>query len=382
MTTHALRSLCLTLLLVVLPAVAAAQQPRLLRERTAEAWRGCPAIDPGQGATVPQRQEAERLAASASQAAILGDTRAAVELLNRAALLDPASPDIAFHQARALEEAGRVREAVDAYCRYVGLSPDAPDAPETAERVATLATSAGLTAAPPAAAIQAFDAGIVHHDSGRMAEAEAAFTQARSGAPDWAAPLYNRAVVRLALGRRDAAVADLREYLELGAGGVHAREVVDLLATLPGGTRPPFSSTNALVAGMLVPGLGHFTTGRTGTGALVLGAAAGALGVGLAVERIQVQCLSPPVDGRCPPEDVVNESSERPFLVPGAIAAALIGAIGAYDAWRGAERRNARAAERFQTGASGRETGISLAYPGVELGPAGARLELVRLRFR
>jgi tetratricopeptide (TPR) repeat protein len=371
----------LLLLFVLLPAAAMAQQPRLLRDAPPPGWRGCVPLAEAPRPSIPQRQEAERLAASATQASILGDTRTALDLLVRAAQVDPASSDIAYHLARAYEEQQRIPDAVEAYCRYTQLAPDAPDAADVSERIATLAATSGMAAALTPDAIAAFEAGIAHHDAGRLAEAEAAFTQARTAGPGWPAPVYNRAVVRLALGRRDAAVSDLREYLQLGAGAAHATEVVDLLATLPGGMRPPHNATGALVAGLIVPGLGHLTTGRTTTGALILGGAVASLAAGLAVERVRVDCLAPPVDGRCPADLVVNERSERPYLLPAVAIAAAVGLYGAWDAWRGAERLNAEAAARLQTGAVDAGAGPRLAQPVLAIGPAGASLELIRIRF-
>jgi hypothetical protein len=144
---------------------------------------------------------------------------------------------------------------------------------------------------------------------------------------------------------------------------------------------PPPSSRvpgQALIAGLLVPGLGHFTTDRPATGALVLGVAAAAIGLGVAVQDVKVDCLSPPVDGRCPPENIVRERTDRPYLYPGIAVAAAAGILGALDAYRGA-RRNAEAAGR--TGVLGLPSGGLAAASRVHLDGDGVRIELIRLRF-
>jgi hypothetical protein len=382
MMRHPLSSLFLCLFLALLQVPAHAQQPRLLRDAPPPGWRGCvPDPEPVPAPPPQQRHEAERLAVSASQAAILGDTRTALDLLTRAARLDPSSAEIAFQLARAYEELGRAAEAVVAYCRYVLLAPEAPDMPDVSARITALAGTGGFAGTLSAEAAQAFQTGIAFYDARQLRQAEASFTMAYQRAPDWPAPLYNRAVVRLELDRRDAAVADLRQYLLLGAGADHVDEVVALLASLPGGMRPPFQSRNALVAGMLVPGLGHFLTDRPVTGGLVLGGAVAALAAGLMVERVRVQCLSPPVDGRCPPELEVGRTAERPLLLPGAALAAAITLFGAYDAYRGAERRNAAVAERLRTGVIIGGGNLTVAGPALGMDMQGPRLDLVRLRF-
>jgi Flp pilus assembly protein TadD len=376
---HTLLFLFLWLALLQLPAHA--QQPRLLRDAPPPGWRGCvPDAEPVQPPPPQQRHEAERLAVSASQAAILGDTRTALDLLTRAARLDPSSAEIAFQLARAYEELDRGAEAAIAYCRYVLLAPDAPDAADVSARIAALAGT-GRARTLPAEATQSFETGVAFYDARQLRQAEAAFTTAHQRAPNWPAPLYNRAVVRLELDRRDAAAADLRHYLRLGAGPGHADEVAALLASLPGGMRPPFQSRNALVAGMLVPGLGHFLTDRPVTGGVVLAGAAAALAAGLMVERVRVQCLSPPVDGRCPPELEVGRTADRPLLLPGAAVAAAITFLGAYDAYRGAERRNAALAERLRTGVIIGSGNMTVAGPALGLDRQGPRLDLVRFRF-
>lgn len=353
------------------------QQVQLLRD-VPGVWDGCDAVQPVEPSrsTLAQRQEAERLAAAATQSAILGDNAAALDLLRRAALLDPASADIAYHLARTLQELGRSADALAAYCRYAGLAGDAPDIADVYDRIRTISVATVTTAAA-----RAFEIGIVHFEGRRLREAEAAFGQAMAAAPAWNAPVYNRAVVRAALNRRDAAAGDLQRYLELAGDPARASALAAVVGAAPAAGPRSYNPAGALVAGLIVPGLGHFTTDRPLIGALVMGTAAGAVAVGLASQRLKVDCLSPPVDGRCPPEDVLRERTERPYLLPAIGVAAAAGLIGAIDAYSGARRRNGQPAGSARTGAGAVADGAILALSRVQPGPDGVRVELLRLRF-
>jgi tetratricopeptide (TPR) repeat protein len=357
--------------LLLATAPASAQTLTLIRD-TPGVWDGCPAepdASPAR-ASLAQRQEAERLAAAATQAAILGDNTAALDLLRRADGLDPASPDVKYHLARTLEELGRPGEALAEYCRHTALAGDAPDAGDARARLEAL-TASMVTGT----AARAFTAGNSHADAGRLREAEAAFGQAMTAAPAWGAPVHNRAVVRLALGRTAEASADIDAFIRLTGDRTRAADLSAWTAIRPASPRAP---GQALIAGLLVPGLGHFTTDRPATGALVLGVAAAAVGLGVAVQDVKVDCLSPPVEGRCPPENVVRERKDRPYLYPGIAAAAAAGILGALDAYRGA-RRNAETANR--SGLLGLPVGSLAAASRVHLDADGVRLELIRLRF-
>ncbi len=376
--SQGLWSVVALLLLTLAPLItrpAAAQQQQLLLKRTAPriAWGGCgPAVSPR---TVPpaQQQEADALATSATQAAILGNNAAAAEQLANAARLNPRSDVIAYRLARTLEELGRREEALAGYCRFLALAPNAADAAEARERITALAERGGVSAD----AAREYTAGIAHYDSARLADAEAAFGRAFAAAPSWSDAVYNRGITRLALGQRAGGTADLRRYLELSPGAPELGAIVDVLALHSGAEAPaaPYNPSVVFVSGMLLPGLGHFTTGRPARGAVVLAVAAGALAAGLLVEQTEVVCLAPPVGGECPPDQVLREEVSRPYLVPAAAVAAGAGILGAIDAFRGARRRNAEAAAGIRIG-----TG-SLHPPAVRLDQDVVRLDLVRFRF-
>lgn len=369
------------LVLTLVPRSIAAQSLVLKRELPAIAWGGCsdPAPQPDAG-SIPQtrRDQAARLAADAGEAAILGDNAAAADRLRQAATLDPASATLSYRLARALEELKRSDEALTEYCRYLDLAPDGPDAQEVRNRIDALTEATGLVVTREAA--QLFESALASHDAGRLAEAEVRFGAASDAAPGWGAVLFNRAAVRLALNRRQDAAADLRRYLALSPGAADFDTVLSLLGSLADVAAPAFDPATALVAGVIVPGLGHFTTDRPAMGAMFLGAAAGAAAVGLLVERLHVECLATPVDGTCPPDQVVREDMERPYLLPGLATAAAIGLFGAMDAYLGARRMNERQAA-LRIGLRGTTPALTAELMQVDAAGASLRLNLLSVRF-
>jgi tetratricopeptide (TPR) repeat protein len=380
----------LTPLLLAAPATLAAQEPTrpqlpLKRERPVVEWQGCPRPDAAPVATAEARTEAERLAAEATESAIIGDNEAALVLLNSAAALDPASDRIAYLRARALDLLGRREDALAEYCRYVGVAPAGAELTEVTDRVAELARMRGFAVA--AAAADAHATGLAHFDAGRIQNAEAAFGGAVAAAPAWATAVYNRGVARLALGRTEDAGSDLRRYLELNPGANDFGTVLDLLGELQAGPRT-YSPTSALAAGLIVPGLGHFTTGRPARGAVFLGGAAGFVAVGLLVSRTAVDCLSPTVDGRCPPDQVLRQNDTRPLLLPALAGAVVTGIIGAIDAYRGAQAASERLAPArregvgLPLGTGYLEVGAALSTDPGDLASGAARARITLLQFR
>ena len=368
------RVLVFALLLILLGADRAGAQELRLERDVPLVWNGCPAggDQNPKSTTSAERQEAESLAAAATQSAILGDNAAAFDYLQRASRLDPSSLEISYHLARTLEELGRTSEALVTYCRYATLDSGGPEIKDVRERIAALAA-----ATVSSAAFGAFETGINHFDARRLEEAEAAFSQAIAAAPSWTAPIYNRAVVRLALGLRDAASSDARVYVNLGGDPAQVAGLVAARAA----AQPSSNAASVLVAGLVVPGLGHFVTNRPGRGVLVLGAAGGALAAGLSVQRTKVDCLSPPVDGRCPPAQVLRERTERPYLVPAIGIAVVAGVIGAVDAYRTARRRGENPTGPVRTGALDVAIGPIVALSEIQLQRHEVRVELVRIRF-
>lgn len=315
---------------------------------------------------------AAQLAAEATEAEVLGNSTVALQLLTRAATLDPQSATISYRRARSLEAIDDTEAAILEYCRYLRL-PGAEDHEGVEQQILVLARNE-MGAVPPAA-VHAFLAGLGHADDDRMQEAERDFTLAIDHAPQWSDAWFNRALTRIAVNDRDAAAADLRRYAALQHDAPDAAHVRNLIAALEAPVRSP---GGALAAGIIVPGLGHFTSGRPGAGIAVLVTAGGAVAAGLLIERTDVACLGVPQNGQCPPDQVLRSTVERPYLMPAIGVAAAIGIGGAIEAWRGARRHNARHDALLRIGGA---DGAMLEMPEVRAGPWGANVALIRLRF-
>lgn len=318
--------------------------------------------------------QARQLRSAATQASILGDRQGARDLLTRAAALDPSSPSLAYDLARAHEDLGDGDLAFREYCRAAALAPDGPDAPDARARAARLAPPSEEVV--PADAADVFARGLGYFEMGRLNQAMLAFGEAIRLAPDWADAFYNRAVVYEALGQTQPAAEDFRTYLALQPEA-EDRPIVERRVTVLYDPPNLYNPGGALAMGMLLPGLGHFATGRPLGGFVVFALAGGAAAAGLLIESVEVECLAVPVDGRCPPDQIRGDpTSDRPYLVAGLGGAAAITLIGAINAYRGARSRNAEAAR-----AAPALAGLSLSTPSVQVGPSGARLTLLSLRF-
>jgi tetratricopeptide (TPR) repeat protein len=340
-------------------------------------WEGCPAPAAPAAAGAAQRDEAVRLAAEAAQALIVGDNPTALELLSAAAELDPASDQVAYRRARTLELLERTADAVAEYCRFVALTSDAAERDEVLERVTALAEPQGFSVRRDAAA--AFITGVAYYDAGRRADAVAAFSAALGAAPEWADAAYNRGVAQLQLGDTAAADQSLRRYLALAPAAADFNAVLDVFGARRAAA-PGSGAGTALATGLLVPGLGHFVSNRPGRGALFLGGAASFVAAGLLFTTTDVQCLAPPEQGQCPPEQVLREDTSRPLLLPGLIGAAATGIIGAIDAYRGARAAALPRAPATRRAAAD-ETRLLVGLPALAAPPRHTDLQLVRLVF-
>jgi len=141
---------------------------------------------------------------------------------------------------------------------------------------------------------------------------------------------------------------------------------------------PRLKPGQALAMGLVVPGLGQFYTGHALRGVVVLGVVGGAVAAGMLSERLEVECGSVPVNDECPPGDVLDRQTRRPYLVPSIAAAAGVALVAAIEAFVGARNSNAdRKAAADDSGG----TGLRVLRPAMTV---GRRVEanLVRLRFR
>jgi len=194
-------------------------------------------------------------------------------------------------------------------------------------------------------AVEAFESGVSEADSGDLGAALRSFESARQEAPDWADPLFNRGIVRARLGQIEAAAADLELYLavrpdaEDSAVLSESLEQLRELATLPQPSR-------ALTFGLVLPGGGQFYTGRKWQAAGLLGLSTTALAIGFFTEKVTVRCVGAAGKGGvCPPERLIGEETNKPYLVQGLVAAGAMTIAGAYEAFRRARRVRTREVE-------------------------------------
>jgi hypothetical protein len=140
-------------------------------------------------------------------------------------------------------------------------------------------------------------------------------------------------------------------YVALDPDGSEAQEVSRRIlrlsprpASVPSAPSAGPRASTALVAGLVVPGLGHIYSHRPQRGALVLLAAGGSVAMGALYTRIEVVCLEEPGPDGCAPEMVLSEEESRPYMRPGLIAAGMITVLAAVDASMGVRGRSGSAA--------------------------------------
>jgi hypothetical protein len=100
---------------------------------------------------------------------------------------------------------------------------------------------------------------------------------------------------------------------------------------------------------------------------------------GFLLKEVTVRCLVPAEGGDCPPDQVVDESSRRPYLWPalGVTGAVMIGS--AIEAWVRARRARAEQPEGGEPTAA---APFRMDGPSIEARGGRVDLTLLRLRFR
>ena len=296
----------------------------------------CPPITVPARPGAEEQAEASRLASSADQALILGETERAREFLARATELDPSSAELAYRYGRILEDLQETDPAIDQFCRALALSPRQEGIGDVRARLDMLARAREPQVPPEAS--ETFLNGLLQADLRQFPAAVRAFDAAVRAAPGWPEAVYNRGVVRSRMGDAEGAIADLQEYLALRPDADDAILVSRRIGQLQI-TAPVQSPTATLSLGLLLPGMGQFYTGRALGGLTVLALAGGAAAAGFLVEEVTVECVgSVPPGGTCPPERFISETSERPYLVHGLAAAGVVTLAGALEAFFKARR--------------------------------------------
>jgi tetratricopeptide (TPR) repeat protein len=313
---------------------------------------------------------AARLVNAATQSMLLGDLDGALEFLDRALLLDPTATEALYLQGRIRQRLGSAAAAAASLCAFLQVDPTNPLAQEVRQRLDD-ARDQGVGRP----LLDTYRRGVALEQEGRLGEAEAAFTEFLSARPSTADALYNRALVRAALGRDEAARSDLQSYLALDPAATDAIEIQRLLgfaATMP---RPRPGA--AFVRGALVPGGGQFYTGRPLVGAAITALAGGALAVGILSERTTIRCLDAAATV-CPEDRIASRETERPWLLP-AVGAAVGLSLGAAIEATVYVRRAARSTDESRARMPG--PARFLPVDGVRPHGPALQVELVRLHF-
>lgn len=353
-----------------------AQQLTLKREIPGGDASSCPPFPSPSEPTQEERTEARRLASDADQALILGEPGRARDLLARAIEMDPASPDLGYRYARTLEEMGADAQAVDEYCRVLALDSGGEELGDASARLRGILERE--RAQIPGEALMAFEEGIGEVDDGHFEEAFRSFESAWQEAPSWAAAVYNRGILGTRLGRVEGAAADFQRYLELRPDAEDAVAVSQVIGELRGLSDLPGPAT-ALTLGLVFPGAGQFYSGRAWGGVTVLTMAAGAVAAGFLIEEVSVRCVGTVASGEdCPPDRIVGEESDTPYIVHGLAAAgavALVGAVESFFRARGRRAGNVGALVDLTAG------GRSLSGPSLSARGPRVELRVMQLNF-
>lgn len=242
----------------VAPSVHSQQAP-IKRTLSPTSTLPCPAPAAGPTPARNDTPDVRRLMALGHEAAIVGDHRQARDVFVDAARMSPGDERIAYQLGRAYEELGEKPNAVREYCRFLALAPQASDAADVRTRITALST--GTTAAPSVGeqANTAFRTGVTQLEQKRWREATVSFGRVVQTLPRAAEAYYNRAIAFVALEERDPAARDFEQYLTLRPG---AEDQSVVRAQIDALRRPTFSTSTALVTGLVLPGLGQAYTSR------------------------------------------------------------------------------------------------------------------------
>lgn len=94
----------------------------------------------------------------------------------------------------------------------------------------------------------------------------------------------------------------------------------------------------------LVPGGPQFASDRTGRGILTVAGVGAALGVGLFSDRTETLCAAP--EDPCSSENILEQESDRPYLVHGIAGAVVVTGLSYLEARRGRDREDRSASVR------------------------------------
>jgi tetratricopeptide (TPR) repeat protein len=311
---------------------------------------------------------------------ILGDLQRVDTLLAQASALDPTSADLAYRRARVLEDLDEIEVALLEYCRARDLNIADLGVTDVPRRIVDL--SAEVRERLPDAARLAFVDGLSLADSALYASAVTAFTTAAESAPEWGAPVFNRGLMYEQLGMFTESLSDYRTYLQLSPTEVDpivmlASERIGLLEGVAA-MEPP-SPVGALALGV-VPGMGHYYTGRGKIGTLTLLAAGTSVATGFLVKKVTTICVDAVAPGEvCPSELVFEEQTQYPYLAVGLGVAAAVTLVGAIEAY---VKARARKQEAESMSSPVRDEGPTLLFPSVTGRGGQVDFNLLRMTLR
>lgn len=366
------------------PMGLAAQELALERDYPGFGPFECPAPVAFAAPAPEDQAQAGQLASDAIQAVILGELLRAQELLARANEIDPASAELAYRHARVLEDLTAYQQSMLEYCRALELGAEDQGILDSRVRMESIYEIVRDQIPPEAR--QAFSDGILLADSGLLEQSVVAFTGALDASPGWGAALYNRAVVLEALGRITESLTDYRLYLEVTPTQIDpvVARVTERIGALEGMVAQPTPSPAGVLAlGAVFPGMGQYYSGRGLVGTLVLAAAGAAVATGLMYKEVTVTCLDPPPAGAC--NQVTDEMTSRPYLVPALGAAAAVTVVGAIEAFVRARRRRADAEQTIGAAdvqASRSSSGLRIVGPSMEARRGRIEVSWLGLSFR
>jgi tetratricopeptide (TPR) repeat protein len=319
-------------------APVAAQELQLKRNDPVADPFTCPAGEAPIAPSADERRQANELASLADEAVIVGDQARAGALLARATELDPSSPELAYRRARLGEDTGDRATAVTEFCRFLEIGSDPESVADARARLGTM-TAVGRGDIP-VVAIEAYREGVRLADAGLFQDAVESFGLAIARGPIWPDAYYNSAVIWMRLGQSVQAQQDLRRYLALRPDAPDAIAVSRRLGRMEGLSAIELPEPGVVLSlGMLAPGLGHFYSGRALGGLTTIALSGAAVGIGLLGKEVDRTCLVDVPAGQSCPSGQSQESTRRPYLVPGIVAAAAISLAGAIEAYVRASRR-------------------------------------------
>jgi tetratricopeptide (TPR) repeat protein len=315
---------------------AAAQQVVVKRSLSAASTLPCTASPAVATPARTDSPDVRRLVALGHEAAIVGDHRQARDVFVDAARLSPGDERIAYQLARAYEELGERPNAVREYCRFLVLAPQSTDAPDVRTRIAALAASAGPAGVTEQGSA-AFRIGIGHIDQRRWREAVDAFGRTISSLPRAAEAYYDRAVALTALQERAAAIRDYEQYLLLRPAADDAAQVRSQIEAL---RRPTWSTSTALVGGLVLPGFGQVYTSRPWIGLGVAAVAGTSLALALtSKDEDEIRDYSVTIPGFPPIPNIDTVTvTKHPYYAPGLAAFTTLTIAAAFEAARYARR--------------------------------------------